>query len=126
MAKLVIKFYLERSLSLRYLLSPQREASREGPVEAVMDDNFETAAVTKDKCWETGTRFYVSFLDGDPRVHKRIESFAKQWCQYANIDFIFRPHPSPHIRISFKDSFSWSYIGRECAKIPLHKPTMNF
>ncbi|GHO96278.1 hypothetical protein KSF_063260 [Reticulibacter mediterranei] len=115
MSESMIKFYFERTLPLRYRQPSSGETKR---------DNFEAAA-EKALRWETRT-LYVTFLDGDPRVHKRVEKYAKQWCEHANIDFVFRSHPSPQIRISFKDKFTWSYIGRECEQIPLSQPTMNF
>ncbi len=115
MTELVTKFYLERSLPLRY---------RQSSPDETRNNNLE-GAVEKAKLWQTRI-LYVDFLDGDQRVHKRVEEHAKEWCRHANIAFVFGRHPSPQIRTSFKDQFSWSYVGRDCEEIPAHEPTMNF
>jgi hypothetical protein len=66
------------------------------------------------------------FLDGDPVVQQRVQPFAHLWEQYANIKFEFGDDPNAEIRISFKQSGSWSYLGTDALTIPKNQPTMNY
>lgn len=77
--------------------------------------------------WPVGQRLKVAFLDGDPRVQARVEQFARQWSQFANLTFDFGAHDDADIRISFREKgSSWSYIGLYARTIPAGRPTMNF
>jgi len=77
--------------------------------------------------WPVGQRLKVAFLDGDPRVQARVEQFARQWSQHANLTFDFGAHDDADIRISFREKgSSWSYIGLYAHTIPAGDPTMNF
>ena len=58
-----------------------------------------------------------------------MEHYAEQWCQYANITFIFDHSPEAEIRISFEQEGSWSAIGTDALVeeyFPKIGPTMNF
>lgn len=78
------------------------------------------------KLWKTGRTLRCRFLDGDPAVQARVEPFAHEWEQYANIKFVFGNDPDAEIRISFKQSGSWSYLGTDALSIPKNQPTMNY
>ena len=84
-------------------------------------------ALTTAKKWRTGRTLRVRFLDGDPRVHKKIEAYAHQWSRHANIKFKFGSDPNAEIRISCRlGEGSWSYLGTDALNIPKNKPTMNY
>jgi serralysin len=83
-------------------------------------------ALMKFKKWERGRQLRVRFLDGVPDVQQKVEKYAHQWEQHANIKFIFGNDPEAEIRISFKEKGSWSYIGTDCLSINNDEPTMNY
>jgi len=87
-------------------------------------------AVVNSKKWAKGTTLRCRFLDGSPKMRKKVEAVAHQWEQYANIKFKFVATGTAEIRISFfADSGSWSAVGRDAlnqAYFPLHQPTMNY
>jgi hypothetical protein len=86
---------------------------------------IEMAAVTG-KLWKKGRTLGVTFMDGHPSVHSKVEDAARQWCEYANIKFTFGPQAGAEIRISFQHRGSWSYIGTDALFIAQAEPTMNF
>ena len=68
-------------------------------------------------------------MDGVPEVRAKVARVAKQWSQYANITFLFGDDPNAEIRISFKDSGSWSALGTDALveeMFPKNEQTMNF
>jgi serralysin len=86
-------------------------------------------ALASAKMWKPGRTLRVCFLDGDPKVHDKIESVAKQWMQYANIVLDFVDGKNGDIRISFKEPGYWSALGTDGlveAYFPKTAPTMNF
>ena len=86
---------------------------------------FAMAAVTG-KQWMPGRTLQVSFTDGEADVQAKVESFAKQWEDHANLHLDFGTHADPEIRISFLQSGSWSYLGTDAMVIPDDEPTMNY
>lgn len=86
---------------------------------------FELAALTAKK-WDNGRELRVHFMDGDPDVQARLQPFAQQWSEHANIRFQFVNDPDAEIRISFQQQGSWSYLGTDALSIPKNQPTMNF
>ena len=92
---------------------------------AVSPEKYEMALM-KFKKWQPGRKLRVRFLDGVPDVQEKVEKYAHQWEEYANIKFIFGNDPDAEIRISFNEKGSWSYIGTDCLSIPKDQPTMNY
>jgi hypothetical protein len=78
------------------------------------------------KLWKPGRVLKVRFLDGDANVQKRLQPFALEWEQYANLKFAFGNDLNAEIRISFSQAGSWSYIGTDALSIARNQPTMNF
>jgi serralysin len=79
--------------------------------------------------WINGATITISFLDGDPALHARVEAAARQWIQpgLANLFFDFRSDTNDTlIRISFARPGSWSVLGTTCRRIPGGEATMNF
>ncbi|MDQ6681619.1 MAG: M12 family metallopeptidase [Pseudomonadota bacterium] len=70
------------------------------------------------------------FLDGSPKMQKKVRSLAKEWEKNANVKLKFVTTGAAEIRISFyADEGSWSAVGRDAlnaAYFPAHQPTMNF
>ena len=89
------------------------------------DTSSQITLVTNKK-WSTGRTLRVQFLGGSQFVQEKVEQFAKQWEEYANIKFQFVSGGDTEIRISFAQSGSWSYIGKDALSIPQSEPTMNF
>jgi hypothetical protein len=78
------------------------------------------------KLWKPGRLLRCRFLDGDPVVQQRLQPFAHQWEEFANIKFEFGNDPDAEIRISFKQAGSWSYLGTDALTIAKSQPTMNY
>lgn len=78
------------------------------------------------KRWHNGRTLRVSFLDGVPEVQAKVEEYAHQWSDFANIKFDFGSDPDAEIRISFELEGSWSYLGTDALGIPQDEPTMNY
>lgn len=91
------------------------------------NDPLEGAANTR-WLWPNGAEITVTFLEGDPEVHKRIEPIAHEWSQYANISFKFVKDRRADIRISFDpNGGSWSYHGVQSNSFWLfNRPSMNY
>jgi len=86
-------------------------------------------ALATGKMWKPGRTLRVAFLDGDPKVHEKVASFAKQWMQYANITLDFVSGKAGDVRISFKEPGYWSALGTDALVeqyFPKTGPTMNF
>lgn len=98
--------------------------------EASQAEGANRAGLWLDSRWKpSGVTIRISFLDGDPGLHARVEAVARQWIQPggANLFFDFGTDTKkPHIRISFAHEGSWSVLGSTCLRIADGKPTMNF
>jgi serralysin len=83
-------------------------------------------AVVVTKLWRPGRVLKISFVGTiDPTVKQKIQAYAAQWLQYANLKFEF-VGSSGDIRIATTPGGSWSYIGTDAKTIAMDKPTMNF
>lgn len=82
------------------------------------------------KKWGPGTTVRCRFLDGTPKMQKKVKAHCKAWEQFANVKIQFVTRDPAEVRISFyADDGSWSAVGRDAlnrAYFPLHQPTMNF
>lgn len=133
----VIKTCIDIALPTSLMLSASRAAIAENPDNApalprgarlpgaFIDSPVALAALTG-KLWKPGRTLRVRFLDGDLAVQKRIEPLAHEWSKFANLKFVFGDDPTAEIRISFRQSGSWSYIGTDALSISKSQPTMNF
>ena len=95
----------------------------------------DTARVTRmaliaSKKWGPGFTLRCRFLDGTPKMQKKVRSLAKEWEQHANVKLKFVAKGPAQVRVSFyADAGSWSAVGRDAlnaAYFPPHQPTMNF
>ena len=125
----VIKACIDRIMPDHLRLESARNAVKENPANAPARTarlSIEEIAVFTSNLWKPGRFLRVSFLDGDPAVQAKVQQVAQQWSQYTNIEFVFGSAPDAEIRISFKQSGSWSYIGTDCLSIEQGQPTMNY
>lgn len=136
-----VRVCVDRTLPLSLLLTAAERAIKENeenkppPVEVKPGVHPQTAkkaaesfgAVLTGKKWKNGRVLRVRHLDGDPAVHARVERFAREWCNYANIDLQFVKSGTPEIRISYLlDNRSWSYLGTDALAQPQNRHTMHF
>ena len=70
---------------------------------ATTTDNFGVleGVLAKGKRWQPGTTLRVTFLAGDPVVQQRVIAIAKEWSNFANIQFEFVADSQADIRIAF-------------------------
>ena len=104
----------------------ENPANFASPVDESLPPQEKSIALLKKKLWEPGRTLHVRFLDGDPKVQKKVAEVAQEWSKYANIHFAFDNAPNAEIRISFSQPGSWSYIGTDAKLIPQAQPTMNY
>ena len=83
-------------------------------------------AVLTGKRWRNGRTLRVRFLGGDPVVQQKLQPYAHQWSDYANIKFVFGDDPDAEIRIAFADDGSWSTVGTDALTVPKNQATMNY
>jgi serralysin len=83
-------------------------------------------AVLTGRPWRIGRTLRVRFLGGDPEVQRRLQPFAHQWSDFANIKFVFGDDPDAEIRVAFADDGSWSCIGTDALTVPVGQATMNY
>lgn len=99
-----------------------------------LEENFANvspfeAATVNSKLWKTGRTLTVTFLDGIKEVQEKVEYYAHQWEEYANIKFEFTDDPEAIIRISFNYDGSWSALGTDALVeqfFAKDEPTMNY
>lgn len=85
-------------------------------------------AALRSKLWPPNQRvLHVRFLDGDPRLHAKIATYAVEWCRHGAIELIFDNAPDAPIRVSLTPGASWSLLGTDALhpSIALDQPTMN-
>jgi hypothetical protein len=83
-------------------------------------------AVVRDKLWDPGANIRVKFLNGESSVQQKVQHYATQWMNYANLKLIFVEDGDAELRIALEPDGSWSYIGRDALEIPQNEPTMNY
>jgi len=84
------------------------------------------ASLLKANKWPKGRNLKVAFLGGDASVRKRVQQFAEQWKEFANIDFTFGVAPAQSdVRIAFESKGHWSNVGTDVLMVEKDRPTMN-
>ena len=82
------------------------------------------------KKWSPGATVRCRFLDGTPKMQKKVKTHCKGWEKFADVKIKFVTKDPAEVRISFyADDGSWSAVGRDCLNAsyyPVHQPTMNF
>ncbi|KAH7074342.1 hypothetical protein BKA63DRAFT_415298 [Paraphoma chrysanthemicola] len=71
------------------------------------------AMVTR-KFWRAGREIKIGWQGGSSWQKDKVKQYAPQWCQYANLKFIFVDSGEVDILVSFDPSTgSWSYLGTD-------------
>lgn len=85
------------------------------------------AIFQESKKWVSGTELTYTFIGNVSMAYaKAMEVAFEEWSKYANLKFKeVPPTNTAHIRISFMDDGSWSYLGRDILNLPKGQPTMN-
>ena len=126
----IIPDELDPERQVRRVLRESMAGTTRRPLNADEMGHIARMAVVNSKKWPVGTTLKCRFLDGRPKMRKKVEAIAHQWEQYANIKFKFVTSGAAEVRISFyADSGSWSAVGRDALNqryFPLHQPTMNY
>lgn len=123
-----IKMCSDKLLPEDIIEDARKLAIKENPNNEPVNENTEGMELTllTGKKWANRRILQVRFLDGDTIIQRKVEKFAHKWEEFANIRFVFGNDPNAEIRISFKESGSWSYLGTDCLSIPKDEPTMNY
>lgn len=97
---------------------PHGERSHSSPVHGL--------AGQKSKFWSTNQVIKVEFMEGDPEMHRKVETFANIWSQYGDISFDFGEFIDSDIRITFDTTDGyWSKLGTDALKCNEQEATMN-
>jgi hypothetical protein len=84
-------------------------------------------ALAWNRRWETGQTLRIRFLDGSDELHGRVIERAREWLEFANLEFEAGRFVDAEIRISFKENGYWSNVGTDALLEPDRDgPTMNF
>ncbi len=71
-------------------------------------------AVARAKQWPPGTTLRCRFLDGTPRMRKKVRDTVRTWMRHAHVRFTWVKAGEAEIRVSFfADEGSWSAVGRD-------------
>jgi hypothetical protein len=76
------------------------------------------------KNWQPGQELRIRFLDGEPPLHRRVQSYAEAWLNDANLAFAFGNHAKAEIRVSFRDNEYSSTVGTDALRVDRADPTM--
>ncbi len=124
----VIKTCTDMDVTAEQLQEANRIGAELGLLEPPAPDSIgEELAVTQP--WRNGSIISVRFLGGEKSVQERVEHYAHQWEQFANVKFKFVDQGATVARIVFApNGGSWSLLG---AGNLLHwfnqnAPTMNY
>lgn len=123
-----IKLCLDKSLprelqdlakQLSVIENPSNNPRSESPFEMAADWRY---------LWQKGSTINVRFLGGEASVHTKVENYAHQWEEFANVKFGFVDTGKAQIRVAFiAGNGSWSYLGTQALTYSDQQiPTMNF
>lgn len=82
---------------------------------------------TYDQKWAAGSTVTIRFLGGTQRLQNRVMRYAREWTQYANVNFQVVSFGQADIRVGFEQNgASWSMVGNSSARANQNSPSMNF
>lgn len=81
-------------------------------------------ALARYKLWEPGQRLRIRFLDGEAALHKKVETEARKWLEFANLEFEFGNFADAEIRVTFQGRGYRSLVGTDAKKRADPLPTM--
>jgi len=79
------------------------------------------------KLWPVGQKLRVRFMGGTADQHRKVETFAREWLKFANVEFVFAStDDDAEVRVDFNSGQgSWAYVGTDALGIPASAATMN-
>lgn len=84
----------------------------------------EELALAWQRQWQPGQELRISFLDGEPGLHRRVERHARTWLDHANLAFTFGRYADAEIRVTFHGDGYLSLVGTDALRAPRTRPTM--
>lgn len=80
-----------------------------------------------DKQWNKGDILYYTFLDGTSTQKKKVRDGFREISAISNLKYSETTNKQESIiRVTFKYSGNWSYVGKDNLLIGKNEPTMNF
>ncbi|WP_273444479.1 M12 family metallopeptidase [Neolewinella agarilytica] len=77
--------------------------------------------------WSVGSTLTVKFFGGSSYLQDQVMRYAREWTQYANVNFRVVSSGTADIRVSFtQNGASWSMVGTSSAHTDQNRPSMNF
>jgi hypothetical protein len=134
----IIKICGDRILSPAQRVRAAQKAIRENPrnlpslgriprnAPGMPPDRRTRMALLTSTLWKPGRELHIAFMGGHATVRRKIQEYANQWMDHANIKFVFDNSPKAEIRIAFADDGSWSYLGTDALGIARSRATMNY
>ncbi|MBY3474081.1 hypothetical protein HFN78_24680 [Rhizobium laguerreae] len=120
-----LKIFEEIDFYRKELAALAHADGEEGELEGVVQRAF---------LWPVGGTISVCFFDGVSSAHETVVEIAKQWTDGTSVKFSFGPAGSrtrcdgktrTNIRVSFRGSGYWSYIGTSSKYVKPQKQTLN-
>jgi Astacin (Peptidase family M12A) len=78
------------------------------------------------KLWKAGETLRYRFMDGSDTLKGIVRAAISEWAKYANIIFHETDANDAELRISFRQSGSWSFTGTDALAISKDQPTINY
>lgn len=79
------------------------------------------------KYWPNGRTLRVGFIGGSDMLRNKVQKYAQEWSQVANIQFLFVEKGETDLRVGFTPGLgTWSLIGTDAGRMPQYKQTINF
>ena len=109
-----------------------QSSAQDKPIHVCIDKTPHTTlsnrgSVLNSNKWTNGQTVRVKFLNGTAFLQNKVQQYAMQWKDYANINLVFVVSGDAEIKINFDSSGqSWSYYGSYSANIPQNEASMNF
>ncbi|NJM29962.1 MAG: matrixin family metalloprotease [Rhizobiales bacterium] len=78
------------------------------------------------KLWGVGSTIKYRFMDGTTEAKDLVRTAISAWSDNVNLDISEVESGAAEIRVSFKESGSWSFVGTDSLAIPENQPTLNY
>jgi serralysin len=110
------------------LVYDKQGRERKSKIDSLGIDIASFLAPTPAVLWIPGRPVKVRFLDGDPGLQKKVQSYANEWTKYGNLKLEFVSEGDAAIRVAFmQGEGSWSTIGTDAKSVTNQdEPTMNY
>lgn len=118
---------LKQHRSLAVTLVGQIRTLRQGQASVAIVRREEKGILAdRGKLWNIGSTVRFHFLDGTESDKRIVRRAIAEWGQYVNLMIIENSSNDSEIRISFKKSGSWSFLGTDALGIPKTDATINY